>query len=149
MLRGVPPGRPRGQRRRRLGKDPHEAGPRECRSRGVAPAAPDPRPKQTAALGLLLPRFLKQVPAGQRAASLPGSLALGQVHEPICFLPAFYNGIKYGMHTPRHTRSHGNQTTGPTLPSPTQSTPAPGCLPEPRDVRQGPVRTTCHTVSGK
>lgn len=73
----------------------------------------------------LLPCFLKQAPAGQRAASLPGSLALGQVHKPaICSSPAFYNGIKYGMHVPRHTRGHGNQATGSTLLSRTQSTPA-------------------------
>lgn len=78
--------------------------------------------------------------AGCQPEGVPG---LEQVQQPAtCSLPAFYNGIKYGMHTPRHTRSHGNQATGSTLPSPTQSTPAPGRLPDPREVRQGPVCTT-------
>lgn len=142
LLSGVLPGRPREQRRHRLGKDPHETGPYECRSSGVAPAVPDPSPTDSS-LGTSHPSHPEVGACGTVGCQPEGVPSLGQVPQPaICSLPAFYNGIKYGVHTPRHTRSHGNQATGSSLPSPTQSTPAPGCLPDPCEVRQGPVYTT-------
>lgn len=132
-----------GTEKAQVREGPTEAGPHECRSKRGGSCSSRPETRTDSSLRTSPPSLPEAGACGTAGCPPAGSLALGQVHEPICFLPAFYSGIKYGMHTPRHTHSHGNQTTGPTLPSPTQSTLAPGRLPDTRDVRQGPIRTTC------